>query len=205
VNRWVVLVTFHAAATPDEIQSWFDAANEVPRSDVAQNLPGSVGDADAVWDLFGDGAFLETPVITALLASPCLSSTQVLALDSIASAYQGLEGARIKRTLALTVRDGTDERQIRLFERSLCDMPKHIPEIRSWSLSRVRAGRSDARWTHVWEQEYGAVEGLRVAYMRSPYHWTGVDRWFDPEMPCSIVLPRLAHLFRWVDGPVLCA
>ena len=92
---------------------------------------------------------------------------------------------------------------MRRFERSLQAMPRHIPEIRSWSLSRVRAERSDERWTHVWEQEYADVAGLRVAYMRSPYHWTGVDRWFDPEMPCSIVEPRLAHMFRWADRPVL--
>jgi hypothetical protein len=30
-----------------------------------------------------------------------------------------------------------------------------------------------------------------------------VDRWFDPEMPCTIVEPRLAHLFRWVDRAIV--
>jgi hypothetical protein len=82
-------------------------------------------------------------------------------------------------------------------------MPDYIPEIRSWSLSRVRPVTSNARWTHVWEQEYVDVGGLNVAYIRHPYHRTGVDRWFDPEVPCSIVEPHLAHMFGWADRPML--
>ena len=53
--------------------------------------------------------------------------------DSSKSAAQ----PRVKRTLALTVRAGTPERDIELFERSLAAMPEHIPEIRSWALSRM--------------------------------------------------------------------
>jgi hypothetical protein len=206
VTRWVVLVWFRPTAEPGEVRSWLAAVNalEVAHSSVAENAPGSVGGGDAVWDLRTEGEKIgQIPAAAALLAASCLATTEVLALDEIASAYQPLEGARIKRTLALAVRDGTPSAQVRLFERSLQGMPHHIPEIRSWSLSRVRAERSDGRWTHVWEQEYADLEGLRVAYMRSPYHWAGVDRWFDPEVPCSIVNPRLAHMFRWADGPVL--
>jgi hypothetical protein len=55
----------------------------------------------------------------------------------------------------------------------------------------------------VWEQEYADVDGVRVAYLQHPYHWSGVDRWFDPEMPCAIVRPKLAHMFRWVDRPIV--
>lgn len=206
MTRWVVLVWFRTTAQPDEVQSWLAAANAVDllESGVAENLPGSRGGGDAVWDLRTPGdALAQTPEVAVLLRAPCIASTEAIALDPIASGRQALEGARVKRTLALAVREGTSAAQIHLFERSLQGMPAHIPEIRSWSLSRVRAERSDGRWTHVWEQEYSGVEGLRVAYMRNPYHWAGVDRWFDPEMPCSIVNPQLAHMFRWADGPVL--
>jgi hypothetical protein len=206
MTRWVVLVWFRPTAAAAEVQSWLADANalDVRQSSAGRNEPGSVGGSDAVWDLRTEGHEIrQTPAIAPLLAAHCLASTEVLALDPIASGYQTLDGARVKRTLALTVRDGTPAEQTRLFERSLQGMPEHIPEIRSWSLSRVRPERSDGRWTHVWEQEYAALEGLRVAYMRSPYHWAGVDRWFDAEMPCSIVRPQLAHMFRWADGPVL--
>lgn len=206
MTRWVVLVWFRATAEPGEVESWLAAAKalDVPQSSLSQNLPGSRGGSDAVWDLRTPGDSLaRLPVLVELLGASCIASTEAIALDPIASSYQPLEGARIKRTLALAVHEGTPASQIHLFERSLQGMPHHIPEIRSWSLSRVRAERADGRWTHVWEQEYAAVEGLRVAYMRSPYHWAGVDRWFDPEMPCSIVNPQLAHMFRWADGPVL--
>jgi hypothetical protein len=200
MNRSVVLVSFRADSPPEEIEAWLAAANQLAGSSVSPNLPGSVGGGDAVWDLRSDDGSAHH---NALLDSPTLASSEVLTLDPIASGYRALEGARVKRTLALTVREGTPASERHRFERSLAAMPDHIAEIASWSLSRVGPGSSSERWTHVWEQEYAEVEGLRVAYIRSPYHWTGVDRWFDPEMPCSIVKPQLAHMFRWASGPIL--
>jgi hypothetical protein len=203
VNRGVVLVSFQPDATPDEVRSWYSVANAVPGGSASENLPGSVGGVDAVWDLRTADELSDLPPIMHLTDDPCLASAEVLALDVIASGYGELSGARIKRTLALTVRKGTPEGEVQLFERSLLGMPEHIPEIRSWSLSRVRPEASRGRWTHVWEQEYADLAGLRVAYMQSPYHWTGVDRWFDPEMPCAIVEPQLAHMFGWADRALL--
>jgi Stress responsive A/B Barrel Domain len=210
LNRWVLLVSFRPPAEPNEVQSWLARADAAPSgspevidSSAGENLPGSVGGGDAVWDLRTQNSIESIPLIQELLNATYVASAEALALDTIASGYRALPGARIKRTLALTVREGISEPQILRFERSLQAMPDHIPEIGSWSLSRVRPETSNARWTHVWEQEYADVAGLRVAYMRSPYHWTGVDRWFDPEVPCSIVEPRLAHMFRWADRPVL--
>jgi Stress responsive A/B Barrel Domain len=201
VKRWVVLVTFRISAAQDEVQEWFESANAVAGSSVSANLPGSVGGAGAVWDLRTTEDSLAD--VSQLLDAACLTSTEALALDPIASGYRHLDGARVKRTLALAVREGTPASQIHRFERSLSAMPDHIPEIRSWSLSRVGAGSTTQYWTHVWEQEYADVDGLRIAYLRSPYHWTGVDRWFDPEVPCSIVDPHLSHMFRWANQAVL--
>jgi hypothetical protein len=82
-------------------------------------------------------------------------------------------------------------------------MPRHIATIGSWALSHVDHELAPSRWTHVWEQEYASVDGLRGDYMRSPYHWAGVDRWFDGEVPRSIVEPELAHVFYTAAGPVL--
>jgi Stress responsive A/B Barrel Domain len=211
MNRSVLVITFRLTASPEEIRSWLADANalsglpEVTGSSASENLPGSVGGGDAVWDLRTQDSLSGIPAVSELMSAACAASTETLALNTIASGHRDLPGARIKRTLALTVRAGTSEPQMQRFERSLQAMPDHIPEISSWSLSRVRPEASNSRWTHVWEQEFADVAGLRVAYMRSPYHWTGVDRWFDPEVPCSIVEPRLAHMFGWTDRPVLTA
>ena len=206
MKRWIVLITFRPGAAPEAIQSWLAAANQVPDASISENLPGSVGASDAVWDLRTDEAALERiEPIAELLRAGCVQSAEVLAVDPIASGHRPLDGPRVKRTLALTVRSGTPASEVHRFERSLSAMPEHIPEIRSWSLSRVGLSSSTQRWTHVWEQEYAEIAGLRVAYMRNPYHWTGVDRWFDPEMPCCIVDPHLEHVFRWADQPVLLA
>ena len=67
--------------------------------------------------------------------------------------------------------------------------------IRSWALSGVDQERTPSRWTHAWEQEYATLDGLRRDYMLHPYHWAGVDRWFDPEMPDRIVELDLVHVF----------
>jgi hypothetical protein len=37
----------------------------------------------------------------------------------------------------------------------------------------------------------------------NPYHWAGVDRWFDAEIPGAIVEWRLAQWLYEAAGPVL--
>ncbi|WP_405752312.1 Dabb family protein [Streptomyces sp. NBC_01411] len=124
-------------------------------------------------------------------------------LAPVASRQVELSGPRVKRTLALTVRPGTPPETVARFEADLMAMPDHIATIHSWALSRVDATVESSRWTHVWEQEFADVDGLTGAYLQHPYHWTYVDRWFDSELPTSIVAPALAHVFRWAHAPVL--
>lgn len=215
-TRWVILASSRPATEASAVDGWLAAVNDlanrstsVLESDAGRVLPGSVADADVSADLRIDaGAGNDRPLdaipeMPDLLDSACFSTIERLALNVIASSLLDDVGPRVKRTLALTVRSGTPERDIERFERSLAAMPDHIREIRSWSLSRVDHTRSTGPWTHVWEQEYADIDGVRVAYLQHPYHWSGVDRWFDAEMPCAIVEPRLAHMFRWVDRPIV--
>ncbi|MDI2131964.1 Dabb family protein [Yinghuangia seranimata] len=153
------------------------------------DLPGSVGGTGATWDATGD--------------EPPTGATEALALTPVRSQAVPLDGRRVKRTLLLTVREGTPAEVVERFEADLTAMPEHITSIRGWALSRVDQARTPSVWTHVWEQEFADVEGLTGEYLMHPYHWTYVDRWFDGEQPGSIVEPRLAHVFRWADGPVL--
>jgi hypothetical protein len=213
-TRWVILASSRPEVDAAEVEQWLGAMNQLPNqsdrvldADAGRVLAGSVADADVTADvrISADEAqpLAAIPALAGLLDSNCFSALEALALNVIASSRQDDMGPRVKRTLALTVRAGTPEREIERFERSLAAMPSHIREIRSWSLSRVDRARSGGPWTHVWEQEYADVDGVRVAYLQHPYHWTGVDRWFDPEMPCAIVEPRLAHIFRWADRPIV--
>jgi hypothetical protein len=217
MTRWVLLASSRPESDAASVDGWVEAicalggSGAVPAADAGRVLPGSVADADVTADLLtadlptadGDEPITALPAVAQMISAGCFATVETLALRVIAARRVDFDGPRVKRTLALTVRAGTPERDIERFERSLAAMPEHIREIRSWSLSRVDPSRSTGRWTHVWEQEYADVDGVRVAYLQHPYHWTGVDRWFDPEMPCSIVEPKLAHLFRWVDRPIL--
>ncbi|MFD0902975.1 Dabb family protein [Actinomadura sediminis] len=170
MRRWVIL-------SPPE--------TTVPGADGGPDLPGSVGGRGASWDL-------------AAGAPPDVPGTEAVALSEIASAHVELTGPRVKRTLLLTVRPGTPPGVVAAFEADLMAMPRHIPAIRSWALSRTTGA-----WTHAWEQEFADESGLTGQYLLHPYHWTYVDRWFDAELPTAIVLPRIAHLYRAAPGPVL--
>lgn len=176
MTRWVALASADAPV-PDGVAGGPD-------------LPGSVGGLGATWDATGD--------------APPEGAAQVVALVPVRSKVVPLAAARrVKRTLLLTVRDGADPEAVARFEADVAAMPEHIATIRSWALSRVDQQRTPSLWTHVWEQEFADVAGLSGEYLTHPYHWTYVDRWFDGEVPDSIVEPQLAHLFRWTDGPVI--
>jgi Stress responsive A/B Barrel Domain len=78
-----------------------------------------------------------------------------------------------------------------------------VPAIRAWQLSRVDDAIGTSRWTHVFEQEFGDVDGLMGPYLMHPIHWAVVDRWFDPECPEVIIRDRVCHSFCHCDGAVL--
>lgn len=184
MTRWVVQLRLDEAVALDRL----------PGS-VGRHLPGSVGGGDATWD-----------VVSPTVPDPGADGVEVVdavALAPLSSSHVALDGPRVKRTLLVRVRSGTPTDIRERFEAELAAMPRYIDTIRSWALSRVDQVAAPSRWTHVWEQEYASVAGLRGEYMMNPYHWAGVDRWFDAEMPGAIVEPTLAHVFYEATGPVL--
>ena len=185
MRRWVVQL----AADADAPSSAVDRALHALPGDAGRNLPGSVGGADATWELTAD----DDP--TALLDTTALRIVDVVSLAPLASETTVTSPPLIKRTLLLQVRAGTDPAACRQFEAEVAAMPRHIASIRSWALSLVDQARTPSRWTHAWEQEYETLDGLERDYMLHPYHWAGVDRWFDPEMPDRIVDLDLVHVF----------
>jgi hypothetical protein len=184
MTRWVVQLRLEEAAVLDGL----------PGS-AGRHLPGSVGEGDATWD-----------VVSATVPETSADGVRVVdtvALAPLVGVHVPFAGPRIKRTLLVRVRPGTSADAQAQFEAELAAMARYIDTIRSWALSRVDQDLARCRWTHVWEQEYESVAGLRGEYMTNPYHWAGVDRWFDGEMPTAIVEPSLAHVFYEARGPVL--
>ncbi|WP_327149554.1 Dabb family protein [Nocardia sp. NBC_01329] len=109
------------------------------------------------------------------------------------------------RTLLLRADPAAPAAALAEFEGDLLRMPRHIPTIRAWRLSRVDRATGSAEWTHVWEQEFTDLAGLSGTYLSHPVHWGLVDRWFDPECPESIVRDRVCHSFCVRTRPVLSA
>ncbi|GAB0103792.1 Dabb family protein [Nocardia sp. JMUB6875] len=197
MSRWVILTASPTGEDADErlkeLAMTAAATPGVAHCSAGVELPGSQGGQGAVWDLAGEAA-----PATVL---PNLPGADIVPLAPVNARVVRLDSLRrVKRTLLLTVRHGTPSETVARFEADLMAMPAHISAIRSWSLSRVPG---HGRWTHVWEQEFADPDGLNGDYLLHPYHWTHVDRWFDAEVPGSIVEPAIAHLYRWADGPVL--
>ncbi len=109
----------------------------------------------------------------------------------------------VYRTLLLRVPPETSAEDVTAFEHELAMMPRYVPTIQAWQLSRVSQSVGTTRWTHVFEQEFTDVDGLMGPYLMHPVHWAVVDRWFDPETTDMIVRDRVCHSFCETDAPVL--
>ena len=110
---------------------------------------------------------------------------------------------QVYRTLLLRVSAETDAADVARFEQELSSMPRYVPAIRAWQLSRVTEAVGASGWTHVFEQEFCDVDGLMGPYLLHPIHWAVVDRWFDPETTDVIVRDRVCHSFCAMPNPVL--
>ena len=78
-----------------------------------------------------------------------------------------------------------------------------ISTIRSWALSTVSTSDGAKDFTHVWEQEFDAIEGLTGEYMDHPIHWGIVDSFFDAELPQYIVDPFLLQVVGKIERPII--
>lgn len=115
----------------------------------------------------------------------------------------GEKPGTVYRALLLRVQPDTPEPTVARFERELRSMPRYLPTIRAWQLSRVSEAIGTSSWTHVFEQEFADVEALMGPYLMHPVHWAVVDRWFDPETTDVIIRDRVCHSFCAIADPVL--
>lgn len=109
----------------------------------------------------------------------------------------------VYRALLLRVPAEVEAETVAAFESELLMMPRFVPTIAAWQLSRVEQAIGSSNWTHVFEQEFTDVDGLMGPYLMHPIHWAVVDRWFDPETTDIIVRDRVCHSFCEVNHPVL--
>ena len=109
----------------------------------------------------------------------------------------------VYRTLLLRVPAEVSADVVGAFEHELAIMPRFVPTIQAWQLSRVDEAIGTTQWTHVFEQEFTDVDGLMGPYLMHPVHWAVVDRWFDPETTDMIVRDRVCHSFCEITAAVL--
>jgi hypothetical protein len=198
VSRWTFILTARPGASVDH---WLSAANSTAAPGVASSVAARAADdrkglGELIWALrlVEDARPADIAAVAALLDldGPVRVVDEVV-IEPLASRVVPMAGPRVLRTLLIRVRPDTPAGQIAGLESAIVAMPDYIDTIRSWSLSRLDPARHEFGWTHLWEQEFVQAAGFRP-YMAHPVHWTGIERWFDPEIPGYIVEDEAHYL-----------
>ncbi|MDX1893123.1 Dabb family protein [Mycolicibacterium sp. 050158] len=177
------------------------ARSGAARSVVAPTLPGSRNGGDVLVHLrFDDPQLAAATDFDTALSDPAIC--RVNGVTYRGSAVRSATGTAY-RALLLRVSPNADPAAVAEFEHELEMMPRYVPTIAAWQLSRVDDAVGTTGWTHVFEQEFTDVAGLTGPYLMHPIHWAVVDRWFDPETTDVIVRDRVCHSFCDLDAPLL--
>ena len=206
------LVTFMPDAGETERQritaALTDAVRGTPsvsRGLIRSTLPGGVNCGDLLWHVqFHDEqayrAAIQRPAWRA--AENALSDAGYVAhVDSIRYRQEAFDIREPKlqngiyRALIVRLRPSVPLEKLRQFEREMREMGRYIPAIRNWGFSRVIDGSGARRWDYVWEQEFETADALMGPYMIHPYHFSWIDRWFDPESQDWILDTQIRHSF----------
>jgi hypothetical protein len=182
-------------------------AGDVLEAWVRPTMPGVVRGGDLIWHV----AFADRDGLDRWLAStPRASIVNVLGrspvLEFTSATYdEGRTGTRVVAVTrpvhrSLVMRVEADDATLARFEAELFAMGEHIPVMCEWRLSQVTGSEGPTGWTHVWEQRFPDPRALEHTYLRHPYHWGQVDRWFDGEGPHRIVRPGFRHTFCLIQG-----
>jgi hypothetical protein len=210
--RRIALLHLQSHTSADDIAAFERELNDVTarvpglvHAHLGRHFPNTVGGGDYTWDLAFSTRDACLPWADQLRAGDHtdLFSRTVARSDAVQFESTNVHVAEpdiadfVKRTLFLEVERATPPDKAAEFDRVLTGMPRYIDAIRNWAFHRVDDDFTigPRRWTHVWEQEFQELSGLRVDYMVSPYHWGYVDTWFDPESPHRVVAPGVAHVY----------
>jgi len=218
--RRIALVHLQPDVSPQDVavleRELGDVGERIPgisHAHLGRHFPNTVGGGDYTWDLaFVDRTHCPSwfdqlrDADHADVFAKLVARTDAVQFEST-NAHIGEATITdfVKRTLFLEVDRSTPPDNAREFDRVLTGMPRYIDAIRNWAYHRVDDDFTvgPRRWTHVWEQEFQELSGLRVDYMVSPYHWGYVDTWFDPESPHRVVEPGVAHVYCPAAASVL--
>ena len=132
--------------------------------------------------LLAEGAALPVSLIENSLPGPVAVDEVVTPAVPVAWGWSSRPlGNGVKRTILLKTRDDAGPDAIATMEQVLVEWARQLPEMASWSLSRVSAGNGPIAWSHCYEQEFTEASAVLGSYLNHPFHWAVVDRYFHPE------------------------
>lgn len=199
MRRWTLILA--SSSNNASVENWLSSANALAAPALVSSVAARAGEdrkgrGDLIWALTlrADAAPTGVGEVAALLerGGPVQVVDEVR-VEAIARRMVPMAGPRVLRTLLIRVSPDAPLDRVAGLEAALVAMPDHIEAIRSWTLGRLDPSQHDHGWTHLWEQEFADASGFRP-YMGHPFHWTGVERWFDPEIPGHIVEDEAHYL-----------
>ena len=174
----------------EERERWLDALRElqgqqgIHRCQAGFNAGGYTGrEGEITCDLLlAEGAPLPISLIESSLPGPASVDEVISPGVPLAWGQAPRSLAKgVKRTILLKTREDASPDAVALMEQVLIEWARQLPEMASWSLSRVAAATGQVAWTHCYEQEFTEAAAVLGSYLNHPFHWAVVDRYFHPE------------------------
>lgn len=172
---------------------------------IGQAVKPNINGGDLIWRApFAAGQGPSEAQIRALETDPAIAQIDWATFETLAAGDPAPQTpGGVYRCLLLAVPEDLDAAILQQFADETVRMPDHIDTIVRWTLGQATARGGARRWTHVWEQEYAALEGFTGEYMMNPYHWSFIDRWYDIESPERIVDRRIGNSLCLIERRVI--
>lgn len=161
---------------------------------------------ELTWDIVADAADLPIAELEPALPGKVTVEEVVTIGECLGWGYESKpmpEG--IKRTILLKVKDSASSSDIEKMEQILIEWAQQLPEMVSWSLSRVASSTGAVDWSHCYEQEFTHASAVTEGYLNHPFHWAVADRYFHPEaheQTADVFFHSIRPASRAMLGPV---
>lgn len=171
---------------------------------VSPMLPGSV----PAHDLYVEVAFKDQAEFEAAKASDAWKELAAIADDTAQTAtyeyvaygealneFESDRATICHRLLIFSLNDGADPALVEKMERTIVKFPDYVPQIANARFAKIIETKGTNNWDYAFDVEYEKIEDYFGWYLGTPYHWSYIDRFFEPTASDFIIEPHLCSVY----------
>lgn len=117
--------------------------------------------------------------------------------------FQETEHSTCHRVLIFSLIEDADPKMIEKMEAFTCGMVDFVPGLRNCKLAKVIESTGSFDWAYAFECDFDEPGSFLGKYMTTPYHFTYVDKFFEPACNEWIVDPGLCTPYCAQEKPFL--